>query len=241
MAKELCQDCEKLFESKSAKAFICPACHRKRVSRYAKERNLSKLGHEARAKGGLTMRLIDADKLPVVTEWCVDEAGFGASFHVVHEEDINKAPTIDPESLRPQGEWECEHETWGKMQCSVCKKEALLEKGISLYVDEKAISLLAEKGYSEKYNVAVGSMGRWGMTRIDENGEIIIKLGQSSESAYDYLKITDNEKKAIEDARYVLPNACETKRMSTLNARSLYNFFYVSRFRRSKYLCDFWN
>lgn len=32
----------------------------------------------------------------------------------------------------------------------------------------------------------------------DENGEIIIKLGQSSESAYDYLKITDNEKKAVE-------------------------------------------
>ncbi len=29
------------------------------------------------------------------------------------------------------------------------------------------------KGYSEKYNVAVGSMGRWGMTRVDENGEII--------------------------------------------------------------------
>ena len=30
-------------------------------------------------------------------------------------------------------------------------EEALLEKGISLYVDEKAIRLLAEKGYSEKY------------------------------------------------------------------------------------------
>jgi hypothetical protein len=38
------------------------------------------------------MRLIDADKLPVVTEWCVDEAGFGASFHVVHEEDITRLP-----------------------------------------------------------------------------------------------------------------------------------------------------
>lgn len=31
----------------------------------------------------------------------------------------------------------------------------------------------AIKGYSEKYNVAVGSMGRWGMTRIDENGKVI--------------------------------------------------------------------
>ncbi len=33
------------------------------------------------------------------------------------------------------------------------------------------------------------------------------------------------EKKAIEDARYILPNACETKMIATLNARSLLNFF----------------
>ncbi len=33
------------------------------------------------------------------------------------------------------------------------------------------------------------------------------------------------EKKAIEDARYVLPNACETKMIATMNARSLMNFF----------------
>ncbi len=33
------------------------------------------------------------------------------------------------------------------------------------------------------------------------------------------------EKKAIEDARYVLPNACETKIVATFNARSLKNFF----------------
>ena len=33
------------------------------------------------------------------------------------------------------------------------------------------------------------------------------------------------EKKAIEDARYVLPNACETKMIVTFNARSLLNFF----------------
>ncbi len=33
------------------------------------------------------------------------------------------------------------------------------------------------------------------------------------------------QKKAIEDARYVLPNACETKLMATFNARSLHNFF----------------
>ena len=33
------------------------------------------------------------------------------------------------------------------------------------------------------------------------------------------------EKKAIENARYVLPNACETKLVVTMNARSLLNFF----------------
>ena len=33
------------------------------------------------------------------------------------------------------------------------------------------------------------------------------------------------EKQAIEDARFVLPNACATKMMCTMNARSLLNFF----------------
>ena len=34
------------------------------------------------------------------------------------------------------------------------------------------------------------------------------------------------EKKAIEDARFVLPNACETKMVMTINARSLINFYH---------------
>ena len=33
------------------------------------------------------------------------------------------------------------------------------------------------------------------------------------------------EKKANEDARYVLPNACSTRMIVTMNTRSLYNFF----------------
>ncbi|MCM1989625.1 FAD-dependent thymidylate synthase [Oceanirhabdus seepicola] len=35
----------------------------------------------------------------------------------------------------------------------------------------------------------------------------------------------NSEKKAIEDARYVFPNACETKIVFTMNARTLMNFF----------------
>lgn len=36
---------------------------------------------------------------------------------------------------------------------------------------------------------------------------------------------TKAQKKAIEDARFVLPNACDTKMIVTMNARSLLNFF----------------
>ncbi len=37
--------------------------------------------------------------------------------------------------------------------------------------------------------------------------------------------LKDAEKRAIEDARFVLPNACTTQMIVTMNARSLHNFF----------------
>lgn len=43
------------------------------------------------------------------------------------------------------------------------------------------------------------------------------------------------EKMAIEDARYVLPNACETKLVVTMNARSLYNFFRLRCCNRAQW------
>jgi len=42
-------------------------------------------------------------------------------------------------------------------------------------------------------------------------------------------------KKAIEDARFVLPNACETKMMVTMNARSLLNFFKLRCCNRAQW------
>lgn len=42
-------------------------------------------------------------------------------------------------------------------------------------------------------------------------------------------------KKAYEDARYVLPNACETKIIMTFNARSLFNFFRLRTCFRSQW------
>lgn len=72
----------------------------------------------------------------------------------------------------------------------------------------------------------------------EEAKKIFINAMENSQKAYD--RLTDilrekylkdgiepiaAEKKAIEDARYVFPNACETKVIFTMNARTLVNFF----------------
>lgn len=43
------------------------------------------------------------------------------------------------------------------------------------------------------------------------------------------------EKKAIEDARFVLPNACTTKMVCTMNTRSLLNFFSLRCCQRAQW------
>ena len=42
-------------------------------------------------------------------------------------------------------------------------------------------------------------------------------------------------KQANEDARFVLPNACETKMVVTMNARSLQNFFHLRCCNRAQW------
>lgn len=48
----------------------------------------------------------------------------------------------------------------------------------------------------------------------------LVQAGESEKAA-----ARKAEKMAIEDARFVLPNACDTKMVVTMNARSLHNFF----------------
>lgn len=65
-----------------------------------------------------------------------------------------------------------------------------------------------------------------------ENYEAIAEI-LSKKYREEYLNSGDDEKtasrkaekRAIEDARFVLPNACDTKMVVTMNARSLMNFF----------------
>lgn len=72
----------------------------------------------------------------------------------------------------------------------------------------------------------------------EETRNVFIEAMENSQKAYDKIAHTleekyisvgmkkkDAEKKAIEDARYVFPNACETKIVFTMNARTLMNFF----------------
>ena len=83
------------------------------------------------------------------------------------------------------------------------------------------------------------------INEIDEARELFIETMKKDQEAYDklveilfekhYNKLIKNQKEekeakiiaqkqAIEDARYVFPNACETKMVFTMNVRSLYNF-----------------
>lgn len=64
--------------------------------------------------------------------------------------------------------------------------------------------------------------------RYDQITEILKKKHKEAFLAEGKDEKTANrmaEKKAIEDARFVLPNACETKMIVTMNCRSLLNFF----------------
>lgn len=48
------------------------------------------------------------------------------------------------------------------------------------------------------------------------------------------------EKEAIEDARYIFPNACETKIVFTMNTRSLLNFFSLRCCNRAQWEIENW-
>lgn len=65
------------------------------------------------------------------------------------------------------------------------------------------------------------------MKKADEDYNRLTELLYNKYTADvdDEAKKKQLRKKAIEDARFVLPNACTTKMMLTMNARSLYNFF----------------
>ncbi len=77
----------------------------------------------------------------------------------------------------------------------------------------KAIFVEAMKKSQQDYDQIVSLL-------TEDHEKVFLKEGLSSVEAK-----KKASKKAIEDARFVFPNACETKIVVTMNARSLMNFF----------------
>lgn len=67
---------------------------------------------------------------------------------------------------------------------------------------------------------------------LDSKDLLVLLEGLEKHDTKNYRSL---EKKAIEDARYILPNACETKLVFTMNARSLLNFFSLRSCNRAQW------
>lgn len=65
---------------------------------------------------------------------------------------------------------------------------------------------------------------------VRENARPLIESGMEEEKAKKAV-----EKMSIEDARYVFPNACETKIVVTMNVRTLQHFFTVRCCERAQW------
>lgn len=68
---------------------------------------------------------------------------------------------------------------------------------------------------------------------FEENYKKYIDLGLKEKEAK-----SKAEKESIEDARYIFPNACESKIVFTMNARTLLNFFRLRCCNRAQWECD---
>lgn len=91
--------------------------------------------------------------------------------------------------------------------------EYIIPPQIEKIEEAKEIFIQSMKKDQEDYDKLVDIL-------FKKNYKKLIEEGKSEKEAK-----SQGEKIAIEDARYVFPNACETKMVFTINTRSLYNFF----------------
>lgn len=90
--------------------------------------------------------------------------------------------------------------------------EYIIPKEIEKIDEAKKVFIDAMKKDQEDYDKLVDIL-------FNKHYKKLVQQGKDEKKAK-----KDAEKKAIEDARYVFPNACETKIVFTMNVRSLYNF-----------------
>lgn len=70
MAKEICQDCEKIFEG-GPHAFLCEKCRKKRISNAMKKYNKKKEAEKEKRESYLeeSQRLEDEEQAAYLREW----------------------------------------------------------------------------------------------------------------------------------------------------------------------------
>lgn len=91
--------------------------------------------------------------------------------------------------------------------------EYIIPPSIEKNLEAKKIFIEAMEEDQQRYDEIVAILTKEHMERLQ-------KEGQNEKKARSMAS-----KMAIEDARFVLPNACETKIIVTMNARALFNFF----------------
>lgn len=88
----------------------------------------------------------------------------------------------------------------------------------------KAIFIKHMEDSQKVYDMLVDRLMEKHIGKLMAEKSATISKGQMTEKLLAQIE-SQAEKKAIEDARYVFPNACETKILLTMNVRSLFNFF----------------
>lgn len=101
--------------------------------------------------------------------------------------------------------------------------EYIIPPAIASDIDAKKIFIEAMEKDTQYYNEIVEILYQKHLNRY-------LKDGLSEKKA-----MNKAEKEAIEDARYVFPNACETKIIFTMNARVLLNFFKLRACNRAQW------
>lgn len=88
----------------------------------------------------------------------------------------------------------------------------------------------AKEIYAESMEKAQEAYDKLSAILIEKHKKTFLAEGKDEKTAARMA-----QKKAIEDARFVLPNACETKMVVTMNTRSLHNFFSLRCCNRAQW------
>ncbi|KAB3533605.1 FAD-dependent thymidylate synthase [Alkaliphilus pronyensis] len=103
------------------------------------------------------------------------------------------------------------------------KSQRYVMEGAFEYIVPPEIKELPEaySEYKEAMELQQKSYDKIAKMLHDKHYDKLLEEGKTEKQAKSMA-----EKLAIEDARFVLPNACETKIVVTMNARALFNFFH---------------